>query len=68
MVIALCFKYDFGNSCSNDADGINFRSLINDFYVQASKIISQYNLNLEFVLDGSDPYDCTPQEWRPCNL
>jgi hypothetical protein len=68
MVIAICFKYDFGDPCSNDTDGVNFRSLINDFYVRATKIISVNNLNLQFVFDGSDAYACTPQEWRPCNF
>ena len=66
MVIAICFKYDFGNPCTNDTNGLNFRSLITDFYDQATQIVSDNQLNLEFVLDGSDAYQCTPQEWRPC--
>ena len=68
--IALCFKYEsiYGDNCNATVGsyGYNWRSLIDDFYSLASNIITKYNLNLEFVLDGSGiPQNCLVDKWQP---
>jgi len=65
VFIALCFKYDYGNNCNGDIHSQHWMSLVDQFYNRSMELIRKFDLNLEFVLDGSDAEPCTSQRWRP---
>eukprot|EP01112_Ceratiomyxa_fruticulosa_P008252 TRINITY_DN2133_c0_g1_i3.p1 TRINITY_DN2133_c0_g1~~TRINITY_DN2133_c0_g1_i3.p1 ORF type:complete len:687 (+),score=107.61 TRINITY_DN2133_c0_g1_i3:1026-3086(+) len=59
--IALCFKFD-PYPCTSNELNTNWTSLITSFYDYANTLIDQYDLNLEFVLDGAaTPGGTNPQ-------
>jgi len=64
IVIALCFKSI--SPCENSTVSKNWASLVDEFFMRSNHIISNFALNVEFILDGSGaPEGCLVDRWRP---
>ena len=69
FLITLCFKSQPA-PCANTTRSVAWRSLIDDFYTEAQRLLAEDpTLHVEFVLDGDVAggaiCDCLQSRWRP---
>jgi hypothetical protein len=67
IFIALCFKIEYNFICDEeDETFITWRSLVDEFFEKANKVISKVPYRLEFILDGeAKPQHCLINKWKP---